>query len=138
MITIHNRKKTIAATLGAVAAAVATPVMLFAGAGTAQAGNPSPNPQSNGVITVEYDQQASGLLLVVTDQNAPPGGEVCDYHSVGNGALPLPYAGAVTLPPGGNTGSTTIPLAWGTFGTEQWNVSVNCPGGGEFDFGETY
>ena len=37
MNTIHNRKKMIASALGAAAAAVAAPALLFTGAGTAQA-----------------------------------------------------------------------------------------------------
>jgi hypothetical protein len=138
MNTTHNRKKTIAAALGAAAAAVATPVMLFAGAGTAQAGAPIPPSQSKGPIKVNYVQLPLGLQILVTDNLALPGGEVCSYQSVGNGALPFPYSGAATIPPGAHTGELTIPLDWGTLETTEWNVSVNCPGGGEFDFTERY
>jgi hypothetical protein len=70
MNTIHNRKKLVISALGATAAAVAAPAVLFAGAGTAEA-SPQLDPYSNngfGTIAHIYDP-------------ANQGSETCYYSS---------------------------------------------------------
>jgi hypothetical protein len=120
----------------AAAAAALAAASLLATAGTAQAA-PSPDYQSNGVITIRYYEGPVGLGVNadIWDNNNPDGVvEVCTYASIGvNGALP--FNGNAVL---NGRGPGSIHIPGGPLGG-QWNVTVNCNGTGQsFNFRETY
>jgi hypothetical protein len=126
------RTKFAALTLAAVASAV--PVLVTAG--TAQA-TPSPATQSNGTITVHYQEGEFGMGVNASIwDNANPDGvvEVCHYDSDGMGGA-LPFVGTAVLS-GNGPGDVHIP--GGPLGGH-WNVSVHCDGTGQsFNFNERY
>jgi hypothetical protein len=132
MNTTHNRKKTIAAALGAAAVAVAAPALLSSGAGTAQA----LSPHSNGPVTVTYDTGPGGLVANIQDTLNGAGTEFCTYQSVGTGLQgPIPFNGGAFVTGNQNSGAVLIP---GIPLFEPWRVSVSCPAGGSFSFPEIY
>jgi hypothetical protein len=132
---IVNIVRTKSAALVVAAAMSAAPVVL-ATAGTAQAA-PSPANQSNGAITVRYQEGEFGLGVnaSIWDNNNPDGVvEVCHYESTGVGGA-LPFNGTAVL--NGN-GPGTVHIPGGPLGG-QWNVNVHCDGTGEsFNFSERY
>jgi hypothetical protein len=121
MNTTHNRKKTIAATLGAAAAAVATPLMLFAGAGTAHADVCSPS------LCVTYNNDAFGTVAHIRRPALAAGtGLNCNYHSnVSGQQLAFPFDAPVHLD--GPT-PTDLFIPGIELGTKWW-VSVTCDDG---------
>ena len=123
------------AALAVAAAASAAPILL-ATAGTAQA-TPSPANQSNGTITVRYQEGEFGMGVNadIWDNNNPDGVvEVCHYDSDGVGGA-LPFVGTAVL--NGN-GPGTVHIPGGPLGG-RWNVNVHCDGTGQsFSFSERY
>ena len=129
-----NIVRTKSAALAVAAAMSAAPVVLATG--TAQAA-PSPGNQSNGTITVRYQEGEFGMGVnaSIWDNNNPDGVvEVCHYESSGVGGA-LPFNGTAVLT--GN-GPGTLHIPGGPLGG-QWNVSVFCDGTGQsFNFTERY
>jgi hypothetical protein len=127
------RAKSAALAAAAVALAAAA---LLATAGTAHAA-PSPDYQSNGPITVRYQegQFGMGVNASIWDDNNPDGVvEVCHYESNGVGGA-LPFNGSAVL---NGRGPGTVHIPGGPLGG-QWNVNVHCDGTGEsFNFSERY
>ena len=129
---MNTTKKLVASVLG-VAATAAAPAVLFFGAGTAQA----LNPVGNGHIFVSYDTGPLGLIANIRDAWNPAfQTETCSYQSVGTGLTPpIPFYGSAFVNGPANAGAVVIP---GIPTGATWNVTVNCPHGGNFSFPETY
>jgi hypothetical protein len=114
------------ATTAAAAIAVAAPVVLFAGAGTAQAAQPS----------VSYTNNAFGTVAHVSDPANPPGAiEICNYssHVAGNPFL-FPFFSPVQV--SGTTPSDLQILGIQTGTT--YSVTISCPVGGTLNTTQTY
>lgn len=118
MNTAHTRKKKLtSAGIGVAAAVVVTPVVLFAGAGTAQA-----------APFVSYTNDLIGTIAHVADPSNPPGAiEFCNYHSnVAGQPFAFPFDAPVQLD-GPTPSDLQIPgIQTGT----TWAVRVSCPVGG--------
>jgi hypothetical protein len=121
--------------LGAATAAAASPALLFAAAGAAQALAPA----SNGPVRVTYDTGPGGLVANIRDSannNPADPTEFCTYDSVGTGLQgPIPFNGGAFVTGSVNSGAVLIP---GIPLNEPWRVTVSCPKGGSFTFPETY
>jgi hypothetical protein len=119
MNTNHNlKKKLVTSALGAAAAAVAAPAVLFAGAGIAQAQNPLPPPA--------YTNDLFGPVAWIFDPyNGPGQVEWCTYHSNLSGQPGvLPFDAPVSVD--GNTVASQLQIPGIQTGT-QWDVTVTCP-----------
>ncbi|MBV9091527.1 MAG: hypothetical protein JO044_16755 [Mycobacteriaceae bacterium] len=136
MDTTHNTSmKRLASAVGIAAAAVATPAVLLAGAGTAQA-DASPIANSNGKVEVIYASNPFGLNASILDATNPANvTERCHYHSNGTGITPADPFDADVFPNGPTPVNLFIPGIQ-TGGT--WTVTVSCDSGGAFNFPETY
>ena len=84
MSTIRRKKTLRAAAIGA-AAVVSLPILLFSGAGIAQAEtNPTYFANQDGSLEVIYGGGGLALYATIVDARNPAGAtEVCHYHSVG-------------------------------------------------------
>lgn len=129
MNTIRNTKRLRASAIGA-AALVSLPVLLFAGAGTAQAGtNPTLFTNQNGTLEVIYGGGGLALFATIVDVTNPEGAtEDCHYHSVGvmnTPALPYDADTLVTGPHPSAPVTIVFQQPGGTYG-----VTVTCYGTG--------
>ena len=133
MNAIHTLNAKLVVSAVGVATAAVAPTLLFFGAGTAEALNPA----GNGRLTVTYSTDAFGLVANIRDSWNPDGvTETCSYQSVGTGLTPpIPFYGETQVNGPWNGGPVVIP---GIQTGATWNVSVNCPNGGNFNFPETY
>jgi hypothetical protein len=123
MSTTRNRKKLITSALGAAAAAVAVPTMLFVGAGTAHAANPG--------VRVNTAPDALGVDVTITAAVPFATSDYgwCTYQAfpVGSALLPTPPT-PFRLEAGtpGNPQSATLFFPGIETGTN-WQVAVDCP-----------
>lgn len=116
MSIIKNRKKSVTAALGAAAAAVAAPAMLFLGAGTANA---------TGHVTNEAN--LLGVNVTVHSSGVNPSWGMCTYRAApisGFGIPPWPQT--FYLP---KNGSETLYFPGIKLNTS-WKATVSCPNGG--------
>ncbi len=129
MNTNGNTKKLRASASGA-AAAVALPAMLFAGAGTAQAGtNPTTFTNTNGTMQVIYGGGGVADYATIVDATNPPGAtENCHYHSVGVQNTPAFTYDADTWVTGPNP-SSPVTIIFQLIGGS-YSVNVTCHGTG--------
>ena len=114
----HNPEKNLTrAGVGLAAAVLVAPVVLFAGAGTAQA-----------APFISYTNDLIGTIAHVSDPSNPPGAiEFCNYHSnVAGQPFAFPFDSPVQLD-GPTPSDLQIPgIQTGT----TWAVRVSCPVGG--------
>jgi hypothetical protein len=128
MNTIRT-KKLRAPAIGAVAA-VSLPMMLLAGAGSAQAEtNPTYFANQDGSLEVIYGGGGIALYATIVDAHNPPGAtEVCHYHSVGVMNTPaLPYDRDTTVT--GPSPSAPVTIIFQQLGGT-YSVNVTCYGTG--------
>jgi len=109
--------------------ATALALMLFAGAGTAQATDPTYFYNSDNSMQVSYGEGGGAIFATIVDLRNPPGAtEFCQYHAVGvQGTPALPYLRQTAVT--GPNPSAPITIIFQQLGGH-YAVDVSCQGTG--------